>query len=487
MKHPQLAQSGPALKSPIARQQCKAAARLLAMATLCLISAQVALSEFALQQLQKFSAFSPKPKFPFCKLAEGPAGSFYGTTTFGGDHDLGTVFKLTHTGELTPLHSFDGTDGRRPFGGLVLAADGNFYGTTTGFGFADFGTVFRINSSGTFTPVAIFGGTNGAGPRGPLIEGNDGCLYGVTQEGGTFDLGTVFKVTTNGALTSLFSFNGTNGSFPRTSLARGNDGTFYGATPYGGSNFTGQATDHGTTFKITTNGVLTTLVYFNGTNGLQPNGSLALGNDGNFYGTTQAGGAFGKGTVFRMTTGGGLNVLASFDGTNGAAPFAGVTPGADGKFYGVAPYGTANPNANYGSVGTVYSITANGGLTVVARFDGTNAQNPFAEFTLARDGNLYAVTGDIALNLALDGNSGIFFRLAQVPLITSLARTASDDAWLTWTSFTNGIYRVEYKPSLTAANWTPLDPEITATGSITSYTNAATGELQGFYRVRLLP
>ena len=45
----------------------------------------------------------------------------------------GTVFKITPSGTLTTLHSFDRTtDGAGPYGGLVQATDGNFYGTTYG-------------------------------------------------------------------------------------------------------------------------------------------------------------------------------------------------------------------------------------------------------------------------------------------------------------------------------------------------------------------
>jgi hypothetical protein len=53
-------------------------------------------------------------------------------------------------------------------------------------------------------------------------------------------------------------------------------------------------------FKVTTNGLLTTLVSFNGTNGASPETALTLGNDGNFYGTTIYGGSFSEGTVFRL-------------------------------------------------------------------------------------------------------------------------------------------------------------------------------------------
>ena len=49
-------------------------------------------------------------------------------------------------------------------------------------------------------------------------------------------MGTVFKVTTNGTLTTLVSFNGTNGAYPHAGLTLGNDGNFYGTTSQGGSN-----------------------------------------------------------------------------------------------------------------------------------------------------------------------------------------------------------------------------------------------------------
>jgi hypothetical protein len=54
----------------------------------------------------------------------------------------------------------------------------------------------------------------------------------------------------------------------------------------------------GTVFKVTTNGLLTTLVKFNGTNGWGPRG-LTLGSDGNFYGTA-GGGIGGSGVIYRL-------------------------------------------------------------------------------------------------------------------------------------------------------------------------------------------
>ena len=40
------------------------------------------------------------------------------------------VFKVTLSGALTTLFSFDGTDGEAPQAALVQGANGEFYGTT---------------------------------------------------------------------------------------------------------------------------------------------------------------------------------------------------------------------------------------------------------------------------------------------------------------------------------------------------------------------
>jgi len=154
-----------------------------------------------------------------------------------------------------------------------------------------------VTTTGVLTTLVSFNGTNGAEPYyAGLTLGPDGNFYGTTYAGGitnsTFanGLGTVFKVTTNGVLTTLVSFNGTNGMYPFAGLTLGNDSNFYGTT-----------VGVGTVFRMTTNGALTTLVFFNGTNGASPYAGLALGNDGNFYGTTENGGSSGMGTVFRLS------------------------------------------------------------------------------------------------------------------------------------------------------------------------------------------
>src|SRR5216117_2691203 len=81
---------------------------------------------------------------------------------------------------LTTLHSFSGSDGANPAGGLVQGADGNFYGTTSDNGFtSQYGTVFRITPEGVFTNLhSLKGGDEGAWPQLGLVIGSDGNFYG---------------------------------------------------------------------------------------------------------------------------------------------------------------------------------------------------------------------------------------------------------------------------------------------------------------------
>ncbi len=255
-------------------------------------------------------------------LVQGTDGNFYGTTEDGGTNrfgftgNFGAVFKMAPDGTLTSLYSFGNSvnfnSGLYPVAGLVEGKDGNLYGTTSSTdGQYSNGTIFKINTNGVLNTLFVFNGANGSYPIAPLVLGRNGNFYGMTEAGGTNNMGTVFQFATNGihgALTSLFSFNGVNGAnaYPFVeptlgALVLATDGNFYGATPKGG------ASNDGTIFMMTPNGVLTTLYSFiGGTNGANPTG-LIQASDGNFYGTTTltsesgAGGGIGDGTIFRIS------------------------------------------------------------------------------------------------------------------------------------------------------------------------------------------
>ena len=97
-------------------------------------------------------------------LRQADDGTFYGTTSFGGVFDRGTLFRMDATGVVTSLYSFSGPlDGARPFG-LVRASDGRFYGMTTEGGAFGFGTVFRFVPGGVVTTLHAFSETDSRFP-----------------------------------------------------------------------------------------------------------------------------------------------------------------------------------------------------------------------------------------------------------------------------------------------------------------------------------
>jgi uncharacterized repeat protein (TIGR03803 family) len=78
-------------------------------------------------------------------------GNLYGITFFSGDHGCGAAFKLTPTPDgswnLSVIHSFEGAateDGCNPSARLVFDTTGNLYGTTEWGGSHDLGTVFKL-------------------------------------------------------------------------------------------------------------------------------------------------------------------------------------------------------------------------------------------------------------------------------------------------------------------------------------------------------
>lgn len=243
---------------------------------------------------------------PLGGLVQAFNAGLYGTTNAGGAHSGGTVFDITPTGTLTTLYSFCSlsgcADGSAPESGLIQATDKNLYGTTFGGGtFSYYGTVLKITPTGTFTSLHSFDGTDGDEPVGGLVQGLDGNFYGTTQTDGTFGYGTVFKITSGGTLTVLYNFCSltfcADGGFPQGSLVQGTDGNFYGTT------FNGGASGDGTVFSITPTGTLTTLHSFVGTDGNQPWGGLVQDTNGTFYGTTYSGGASNDGTIFSLSVG----------------------------------------------------------------------------------------------------------------------------------------------------------------------------------------
>ncbi len=350
---------------------------------------------------------------------------------------------------LTTLFTFDFTHGTVPSSPLVQGLTGGFNGLTLRGGQNDSGTAFKITPQGTLTDLYSFcavtndctGSSNGSNPTDALLLGIDGNFYGLAREGGAnsnsdfcqFGCGTVFKITPGGTTTAVYSFcaqqNCTDGYQP-DSLTQGADGNFYGTTESGGANTTNcelVVNLCGTIFKLTPQGVLTTLYSFcslysdqNCTDGGSPLPGLLRASNGNFYGTTMFGGPGTSpgGVIFEITPSGSYSVLHTFRFPGGAS-LGGIVQASSGYLYGAQNYGGFN------FAGSIYRVTPSGQFAIIYRFcqetgcpDGSN---PYG-MVPGNDGNIYGVTraGGLNNDAECSMGCGTIFSLSPAGSFTNL-------------------------------------------------------------------
>jgi uncharacterized repeat protein (TIGR03803 family) len=159
-------------------------------------------------------------------------GNLFGTTVNGGAYGSGVIFEIAKgSNTITTLASFN-DDGQSSQSTLILGANGNLYGMRKTGGANGLGQVFELaNGSGTITTIASFNGTDGFYPNGTLAMDANGNLFGTTQDDGAYDDGTLFEIASgSNAITTLVTFDGTNGLEPTGTIAFGPNGTLYGTT-----------------------------------------------------------------------------------------------------------------------------------------------------------------------------------------------------------------------------------------------------------------
>jgi uncharacterized repeat protein (TIGR03803 family) len=342
---------------------------------------------------QTYTVFTPPIPTPNGDLITDVAGNLYGTSdTQGG----GGVFKLDPSGVGTVLHELgcDDTDnGCESIAGLFRDSEGNLYGTTTAGGNTA-GTIFKLDVNNTLTILHEFeGGNEGGGADSRLVSIN-GELYGTTEFGGTSGCeenagcGMIFKITKEGVFTTMYRFTGgADGATPQ-GLIRDGEGNLYGATT-------------STVFKFDTAGVFSVLHTFGASpgDGSDPVGRLTLNTaNGALIGATRLGGTC-CGVVYRLDASGNETILHNFaGGKEGKNPTAGLLD-VDGVFYGTTVYGgDLGCNVNGGGVGcgVLYQIGKTGKYTILHRFLGGNvgdgAYPLYGGLTLGVDGSIYGAT-----------------------------------------------------------------------------------------------
>jgi uncharacterized repeat protein (TIGR03803 family) len=194
---------------------------------------------------------APGPTFG--QLLPAPDGYLYGVTQTGGTNNLGTVFRMTTAGGIKIIHSFNGSDGSAPDGPLTWNLsektwDGILYGTTDAGGANNTGAIFKVTTSGTLNVLRSFdpyvGGftcnNDGGNPAAGLTFVSSGLFYGVNSLGGANCDGTIFQITAAGSFTKIFDFDETGntniwGWDPYTTLVKHTNGCFYGLTSMGGN------------------------------------------------------------------------------------------------------------------------------------------------------------------------------------------------------------------------------------------------------------
>jgi len=313
------------------------------------------------------------------------------TTNYG----YGTVFKITTNGQLTTLYDF-GTDAdldaETPVAALVQSTSSPHYlvGTTQFGGNQNVGTIFVVTTSGVLTNLYSFGGySDGAYPAAPLVQGtNANRFYGTTPEGGEYNYGTIFAIdVTNppmaGELNPLYSFgtqhdgsgNPLDGAFPN-GLVMGADGNFYGTAQFGGTNDDNLAFffdrlanglagyGDGSLFSITPTGTFSNLLSFDEKfgGGYNPIGSLVAGSEGALYGVASGGGANKLGSVFIFNPGGVATNLVWLD-----KPFGGYGGNLQSFVNFQSDFGVANQ-----PVPTLLTLGLNGNLYGTTTDEGAN-------------------------------------------------------------------------------------------------------------------
>ena len=328
-------------------------------------------------------------RYPRGKLIEHPSGLLYGLTQVGGTAVGGTLFSFDdNLLAFNVIHNFStslSTDGKNPYGSLLLASNGLFYGLTQGG--TPYGILFSCTTAGTFLKLASFDGSaNGTGPQGSLVEMGSGKLYGMATSGGTGNNGTFYRFNITGSVfTKLENFaSNPNGFGPQSGLLKAANGKIYSMTSSGGTN------NSGVLFKLNSDSG-TFLKVHDFANFSAPRGKLMQASNGKLYGTTFGGGSTGAGTIFSLDTS--TNVVATvynfiLTSPNSKQSEGGLIQASNGLLYGMTRYGGVN------SKGTLFSFNISTS-TFTQLFDFGSSGNgdfPFEDLIQTSTGKLYGMT-----------------------------------------------------------------------------------------------
>lgn len=460
----------------------------------------------SLTHLHHFTGASAGGRYPASGVISS-GNRLFGTTVSGGAFDQGSVFAVNRDGTgFTLLHSFVIAEGHQPHGGVILSGS-TLYGAAPFGGSHGNGTIFSLSTNGGgFTVLHHFNASaeapdifnsptnnEGANPRALTLVG--GTLYGTAPGGGSSGNGTVFRLNTNGTgfavvhhFAPLFSgFPSTNseGSTPVSPLLFSGQ-TLYGSTVRGGS------AANGALFSVHTNGTgfanlhsFTTTVNNTNSDGIYPDGQLALSGN-TLFGMASQGGAAGNGTLYALhTNGSNFATLHHFTKSPGF-PFTitnsdGINPFGGLLVSGNTLFGKTTAGGRQGA-GVIFALNLNGSnFTALSNFASnappatTNATgyNSLGRLLLS-DGALYGTAAEGGLL-----GFGTLFSLS-FPSLT-LVRSGTN-AVLRWPTNAAGFTLQFTTNLLMPSNWSNASPAPVVVSGQNSVTNPFAGP-QKFYRL----
>jgi uncharacterized repeat protein (TIGR03803 family) len=222
------------------------------------------------------------------------------------------------------------------------------------------------------------------------VQFGDGVLFSISPDGKDFK---VLHRFVDGSVCC-------DGARPQGGMVLADDGRLYGTTEQGGDFRDNDHPGFGTVFRLDPATREVTIIHsfqLADGNGIFPNGYVIQASDGAIYGTNREGGSAGGGMLWKVGTDGtGFRVITQLPNLQ---THSGPIEGADGNLY---------PTDDIGG-GSVFKVDANGLVTTVNRFDGTDGKGLVFPVTQAANGYLYGTAEQGGL---LDFQGGDVFRLS---------------------------------------------------------------------------
>jgi len=347
------------------------------------------------------------------------AGNLYGTTTYGGVPQAGTVFELQRVAgawkeRLVYTFVKSASDGQVPYSGLVFDAAGNLYGTTTAGGVnsaGQYGTVYEIPNVVTAAPqFSPPGGSYSAGQTVTINDATANATIYYTINGGTSPIHytAAIKVTSSETITAY----AISGNLPQSQPASANYQIgSVAATPW----FSPPAGTYTVAQAVAINDAAPDVTIYYTTNGSNPTTSSSVYSSPISVKATEtikalavAPGysnsaiATGKYTITPITPPQ-EKLLYSFGATttDGDVPLDNLVMDAKGNLYGTTKYGGPNQvtySGNTTTAGTAFELVLGTGGAwtekVLYNFGATTSDGalPITGMIFDAKGNLYGTT-----------------------------------------------------------------------------------------------